>query len=122
MYQAKGIPTLWRYLEEIVPESIYGAVPSTVVIESYRIRPDARSLKANVGSNLQTVEAIGVVKGFANKWEARIVEQEPAIKKIAKMWVPSVKVPSNHALSHQWDAVLHGYYYLIKNGIVEPSL
>lgn len=98
-------------------ELVFGSEPSTVIIESYRVLPTARSLKANVGSKLETVEAIGLIKSFALGWNCTVVEQEPGIKKIASMWT-GIKVPGNHAESHRFDAMLHGFYFLIKNGIL----
>lgn len=101
-------------------ERVYGSRPSLVIIESYRVLPTARSLKANVGSKLETVEAVGIVKGFALEWDATVLEQEPGIKKIASMWT-GIKPPGDHSQSHQFDAMLHGFYYLIKNGVLSVS-
>lgn len=117
MEQARGAESLHKFLMGI--EKDWGSVPDTVVIELYRVLPTQHSIKANVGSKLKTVEAIGIVKSFCMTWDAKVVEQEPSIKNIAKKWT-NIKVPSNHKDSHQFDALLHGYYYLIKSGALDP--
>lgn len=114
-----NIQQLHKYLSNI--DEVHGSEPSTVIIESYRVLPTARSLKANVGTKVRTVESIGIVRSFAMTWNCTIVEQEPGIKKIASMWT-GLQPPSNHKYSHQVDAMLHGYYYLIKNGIRKVTI
>ncbi len=117
MEQARNPQELHKFLQGIERE--WGSVPSIVVIESYMVLPTQHSMKANVGSKLETVQAIGIVKSFCMTWDAKVVEQPPSIKKISQMWT-KIKVPSNHADSHQFDALLHGYYYLIKEGGLSP--
>lgn len=102
-------------------ERVYGSEPGTVVIESYRVLPTARSLKANVGTKLRTVEAIGIIKGFCLEWNCTVVEQEPGIKPIGYKWA-GLKPPKNHKYSHQTDALVHGYYYLVKSGAVKVQI
>lgn len=69
------------------------------------------------GSDMEASQIVGQVKMIAaqNKWE--IYDQPPNIKPIAQKWSGAVP-PSNHAISHQVDAYNHGYYWLVKNGMV----
>lgn len=102
-------------------ESNYGAEPSTVVIESYRVLPTARGLKANVGTKVETAQVIGIIKSFTMGWNCTVVEQNPQDKNIGYKWL-GMKAPSNHAESHQTDALAHGYYYLVKSGAVKVQI
>lgn len=74
-----------------------------------------------VGSKQETAQAIGLIKGLAFRKQAELVEQKPDIKPIASKW-SGVTVPSNHAISHQYDAYLHGFYLLHQRGIVKSKL
>lgn len=91
----------------------------TVIYESYMVRPDSHSLQANVGSKMETVQAIGVIRGWAFTKKAEIVAQQPQIKKIAELQA-GFKVKGDHKNSHWQDAVLHGVYYLVKTGKRKP--
>ena len=92
----------------------------TVIIESYMVLPDDHSVKANVGSKLETVQVIGVLRGWAYSKKAKIVMQQPQIKKIAELQA-GFKVKGKHENTHWQDAVLHGVYYLVKNKIRKPK-
>lgn len=102
-------------------EDTYGAEPSTVIIESYKVLPTAKSLKANVGSKLITSQVIGMVRGFCLGWNCTVIMQNPQDKNIGYKWM-GLKPPSNHAESHQTDALAHGYYYLVKTGAVKVQI
>lgn len=92
----------------------------TVIIESYMVRPDNHSVKANVGSKMETVQVIGVIRGWAFTKKATIIMQPPAIKKIAEA-MAGFEVKGDHKNTHWQDAVLHGIYYLNKIGKRKPK-
>jgi len=92
----------------------------TIIIESYMVRPDDHSVKANVGSKLETVQVIGVLRGWAYSKKAQIIMQQPQVKKIAELQA-GFKVKGAHKDSHWQDAVLHGVYYLNKIGKRKPK-
>ena len=93
----------------------YDKPVQTVIYESYMVRPDDHSVKANVGSKLETVQAIGIIRGWAYTIKAELAPQQQQIKKIAELQA-GFKVKGDHKNSHWQDAVLHGVYYLVKNG------
>lgn len=93
---------------------------TAVIIESYMVRPDDHSLKANVGSKMETVQAIGTIRGWAYARKAEIIMQQPQVKKIGEL-NSGYKPGSNHSQSHQIDAINHGVYYLVKKGIRKPT-
>lgn len=90
--------------------------PNGVIYEEYRVRGDRGGISANVGSRLETVQAIGVIKAKCFEWEIEPVEQPAQIKKIAEMWSKH-KPTGSHDKSHKVDAFNHGVYYLVKNKI-----
>jgi len=94
--------------------------PRVVIIESYMVRPDDHSIKANVGSKMETVQVIGVLRGWAYAKKAEVVMQQPQVKKIAELQA-GFKVKGAHKDSHWQDAVLHGVYYLNKIGKRKPK-
>jgi hypothetical protein len=107
--------TLHSFLSQF--EDTYGSEPTTVVIEEYIILPTKRGLQANVGTKGETMQIIGLIKSFTLGWNCTVVMQPPNIKKLTSMQT-GVKVPTNHKFSHGADAILHGYHYFIKNGIM----
>jgi hypothetical protein len=84
------------------------------------VRPDSHSVKANVGSKLETVQVIGVIRGWAFSNKAEIVMQQPQIKKIAEKFA-GFEVKGPHDKTHWQDALLHGIYYLNKIGKRKPK-
>lgn len=73
------------------------------------------------GSRMEASQAIGLIKGLAQRAGCKIVKQNSSIKPIAERWT-QVKPPSDHAQSHQIDAYNHGKYYLINEGICKSAL
>lgn len=73
------------------------------------------------GSKMKASQAIGMIKAFALRKEAPLAMQGSDIKPMA-MKFSQIKMPSNHSESHQYDAFLHGYYWLVKNGMIKTRL
>ena len=93
--------------------------PDVVIYEGYRVF--GHKAKAHIGSKVEAVQAIGMIKVYASKWRAEIVEQPSSILTIAQLW-SGVKLPSNHDKSHDIAAYNHGVYYLQKNNIRKSRL
>lgn len=89
------------------------------IIEDYKIF--GSKANAHIGSRVPTIQCIGVIKLIAQKHKIEVVMQPSSILPIAEKWT-QIKMPSNHAISHQFSALLHGRYWLIDNGIAETQL
>lgn len=94
-------------------------IPRVVIYEGYRVF--GHKAKAHIGSKVETVQAIGMIKVYASKWGAKLVEQPSSILAIAQLW-SGVRLPSNHDKSHDIAAYNHGVYYLQKNNIRKSRL
>jgi hypothetical protein len=90
-----------------------------VVIEEYKVFH--HKAKAHIGSKIETVQTIGMIKAWCIRNKVSYVEQPASILNIAEKWT-QIKMPSNHAYSHQISATLHGYYWLIKEGLSKTAL
>lgn len=93
--------------------------PDIIVYENFQVY--SHKAVHLIGSKLETVQAIGIIKSYAHKNKCKLIEQRPQIKKIAQMWT-GVTPPKNHDQSHWIDAYNHGAYYLIKNNVMESQL
>lgn len=83
-----------------------------VFCESFKIFPGVRQ----GGSNVPAARVNGAVEHICNKLHVRYEEIDPKYKRIGYAW-SGVQKPTNHAISHQWDAFALGEYWLRKNGI-----
>lgn len=93
--------------------------PRVVVIEEYRIFPNKASTHAY--SKVDTIQIIGIIKAAAHKWGANVVEQALQAKPLGYKYA-GMKPPKDHSKSHGPDAVAHGYYFLVKNGIIKVKI
>jgi hypothetical protein len=93
--------------------------PKVVICEDYRIF--AKRAKSHIGSQVPTVQVIGMLKREAKRWKAEFVLQPSSILSIAVLW-SGVSLPSQHDISHDIAAYNHGVYYLISHGIIENRL
>jgi hypothetical protein len=97
----------------VLLESILEAQPVTrVLYETYKIFPWV----AQGGSEVPAAKNIGIIEWLASKNDVAYEGIDPKYKKIGYAWA-GIKKPSNHALSHSFDAVALGEYWLRKNGI-----
>lgn len=86
--------------------------PDVVVIEIFQLLP--HKAQKMIGQRFLTIEAQGIIRSWAKRHKAKIVEQRPTIKPIAEKWTHIIP-PSNHSQSHWIDAVNHAKYWMIKN-------
>lgn len=99
--------------------SVYDGPLDVIVYEKFiTFRQKAHT---QVGSTQQASQAIGAIKMLATRKKAKLVVQGPDIKSIALRWT-GITMPSRHADSHKWDAYLHGYYYLRKEGYIKSNI
>lgn len=75
-----------------------------------------------VGSRMPASQAIGILETFARQWGAEIVKQPSHIKDTAeRLSGMKTKRLAKH-LTHKIDAYNHGYFYLVRNKIIEVKL
>lgn len=102
------------YLEKQDPEE-----GDVCIYERYIIKP--HKLTSHKGSRVETVQTIGAIKSWAIRNKLEIVEQPDSILAVAQLWF-DLKMPSNHSISHQISATLHGMYYLKMQGKIMTAL
>lgn len=73
------------------------------------------------GSRMEAAQAIGALKMQATYIGADTHVQRPEALHVASMWT-GVKMPSDHKVSHEVSAYLHGYYWLVRAGVVVPTI
>jgi hypothetical protein len=93
----------------------------TIVIEDYRVRGDIQGLKANVGSQLETVQIIGAIKGWAIISNCEVILQAPQLKRMGEKYSNLRPSGAHNNNSHKVDAYNHGYYWLVKNKLIAPA-
>lgn len=95
-------------------------LPDIVVIEKYH----TRAATAHLGTKKEvktTIECEGVIKSWARRNGATIIEQLNQIKPIAEK-MTNVTPPSKHSQSHRVDAYNHAMYYMIRNEMALSQL
>lgn len=95
-------------LRELCHEGLLG-----VIVEDYKNHPWA---KQRSWDRNETSKLIGKIEMICGLREIPMVLQPNTVKDIGYLWA-GLQVPSNHSISHQFDAVAHGVYYLQKNEI-----
>ena len=89
-----------------------------VVMEDYSLYQ--HKALAQSGSKLETVRVIGVIEEWAHRHKAELILQPASILPIAKLW-SGIKPKGAHRDNHHVSALLHGFYYLQKNGYIKPK-
>lgn len=69
----------------------------------------------------KTSKNIGAIEMICELRGVPYTRQPANIKSIGYKYAGLGKAPDNHAISHQYDAVAHGTYYLRVNGILIPT-
>lgn len=85
-----------------------------VICEDYRNHGWKQQKK---WSRNQTSKNIGAVEMICSMRNVPIVLQPNTVKKIGYKWGGLEGAPSNHKISHQYDAYAHGVYWLQSQGI-----
>ena len=110
--QVKGLEGLHTFLSNITPH------PEIIIFENFKLFGWKAAQQS--GSQLETVQAIGVIKAACFGWGRIPFDQNPNIKPIAERY-SGVKANKNHAESHKDDAYNHGIYYLVTNKLINPT-
>lgn len=76
--------------------------------------------QTQVGSKMLVSQVIGMIKLLAARLNIKVTEQGSDIKIPALKWT-GIDMPSQHSKTHQWDAYLHAYYWLRKNGYIKSQ-
>jgi len=86
------------------------------VIEEYTVYGNVN----HTGSKVETARVIGNLTGYASRKGIKVVMQPATILKIAAMHA-GIKLPKGHT-PDQMSSFLHGYEYLLKNGLTTPKV
>lgn len=89
-----------------------------VVLEDWTLRQNKAIQQS--GSPQETVRVIGVIEAWAHQRKCELILQPANILPIAKLWT-GIKPKGAHKNNHHVSALLHGLYYLQKNGYIKPS-
>lgn len=109
----EGITEAWKEIA-----SGYGS-PDVVIVEDFRLFRGRAVQQA--GSQMKAPQGIGSLRTLAELVDAQFVVQPANIKATAKKQA-KITIPSDHSLSHEWDAYLHGFHWLLKNKYVTTQL
>jgi hypothetical protein len=90
-----------------------------VISEEYRIYSSRRQRQ---WSRNQTSKNEGAIEVLCSVRGVPFHLQPANIKKIGYMWAGLGAAPNNHSISHQFDAVAHGTYWLRSKGILKPTI
>lgn len=70
------------------------------------------------GSEMETSQAIGMLRHWARQHAYPVEDQSPQILKIAQMW-SKVNLNKNHKNSHHEAAFNHGFYWLVSHNMIK---
>jgi hypothetical protein len=85
-----------------------------VITEDYRNHP---WMKQKGWGRNETSQIIGKIEMLAEMRQIPLHFQRNTVKSIGYKWAGLKQAPSNHAISHQYDAIAHGVYWLQSNNI-----
>lgn len=109
------LPALWEFLDVAVGVSHI----DTVVVEDFVLF--GQRAQSQTGSRMKASQGIGMVKALAHMSGSTVVVQKASIKSVALKW-SQIKMPKQHSKTHEWDAFLHGYYWLVQQGLAKTAL
>jgi hypothetical protein len=112
------IEELITLVEKLVLDNLSEPILAVVYEDFIIFKHKAKYL---AGSRVEASQAIGIIKGLAQRTGAELVMQGSDIKPMAQRWT-QIKPPADHAESHKIDAFNHGAYYLINKGIRKTAL
>lgn len=72
-------------------------------------------------SRNQTSKNIGAIEMICEMRQVPLHLQPANIKTIGYKWLGLGEAPSNHSISHQFDAMVHGGYWLISTGKIPQN-
>lgn len=110
--EIKGHDKFMDWLEEVDPK------PDIIIFEVYTI--DNRQFN-HQGSNVPTLQLIGMIKRYASKNKIKLVESRRVNLKIGLRFM-GVKYPPGEHVPDQVSALAHGVFYLTKHNIRKSRL
>lgn len=78
--------------------------------------------KDQVGSRMPASQAIGIIETFARQWGAKITKQPSHIKNQAELLSGMSTKKMAKSETHKIDAYNHGFFYLVKNKIIQVQI
>lgn len=110
----RGLDELVEFLQQQEDDPI-----GHIVMEDFKLF--SHKAKQQSGSQLEVVQAIGMVKLWAKQQNIEITLQRSVdALKMGKVW-SNVPMPKNHKNSHGISALYHGVYWLVKNEMRLPN-
>lgn len=103
-----------KWLDENITSNLLA-----VIVEDYR---NYSWQKQKKWSRNQTSKNIGAIEMICELRNVPYFLQPANVKKIGYKWAGLGEAPSNHAISHQYDAVAHGTYWLRTKLILKPTI
>lgn len=88
-----------------------------VIVEDYKNHPGMRQ---PTWSRNITSKTIGKIELLCKMRSISLVLQPNNVRPMGYLYA-GLEQPKNHSISHQFDAVAHGWYYLVKNKIRTPD-
>ncbi len=111
--QVKGFDGFDEWLEKLSPK------PSLIICEKWVTNPKV----PQGGSTQETAQVIGAIRSYSRKNGIDIEWQMARILLVGYKWAGLKPLPkSKHYLSHQYDAIAHGTYYLVNQKIKPTAL
>lgn len=92
--------------------------PQVFVVEDYIIRPVKSGGFDHQWNKGETLRMIGAIEFQAHRVGAKFVLQQSSIKPAAYGQMGG-KYKKGKANMHHMDAVAHGHYYLVKQGVIK---
>ena len=111
----RGLTDAWCWLTE-------QDVPDIWVVENYRVRPASKFKSGfdHAWLEVDAIRVIGAIQYWAHRTGSKFVLQEPAIKPVSAGWL-GMAYDKSKKDQHHIDATLHGYYYIVKNGLFQDA-
>jgi hypothetical protein len=92
---------------------------TAVICEDYKNHP---WMKQKGWSQNQTSKNIGAIELLCSMRKVPLHLQSNTVKSIGYKYMGMDRAPSNHSISHQFDAAAHGTYWLRVNGILKAMI
>ena len=114
--QINGLQDLVKFLEDWKRPVIH------VVIEDYKVWRGARGAKANVGSSLETVRAIGIIESWCFRNEITFSKYGSDMTGLQALQCGLDPKKGSHKNTHWVYAANHGRYWLQQKGYAKNAL
>lgn len=105
--------SFWKYIEER-----HGPIRICIVEDFVLFGARAAQQK---GSRMKASQGIGSLRTLSQLSHADFYLQPASVKKTA-MKQARITLPSKHEDTHEYDAYLHGYHWMVKNGKIKTQL